>query len=215
VPPGTYTFRLTRGSEVIETKLAIGLDRRAPYSAADRQAQYAGVMKAHALFGEMTDLVGKIEAARDALAARLKVVPQNDPLASKLRALADRVDATRKLIVATTEGGAITGEERIREHLDQVYGAMNNWEGKPAKYQLDAVEALRKELGDAKKQLADITGADWRGLDDALKGHKLEPLPALSMLERDDDELDDVAMHCVATAGRDCGETVRAATEKD
>jgi photosystem II stability/assembly factor-like uncharacterized protein len=214
VAPGTYTFRLTRGSEVVETKLAIGLDRRAPFTAADRKAQFAAVMAAHALFGDMTELVGKIEAAQDALRDRLKVVPAAEPLAAKLRALADRVDATRKLIVATTEGGAITGEERIREHLDQVYGAMNGWEGRPAKYQLAAVAALRRELGDAQKQLADVTGADWRALDGALEGHKLAPLPALSMLERDDDELDDVAMHCVATSGNDCGDADRAATHE-
>ncbi|HET9623899.1 MAG TPA: hypothetical protein VFP84_21150 [Kofleriaceae bacterium] len=215
VAPGTYTFRLTRGSEVVETKLAIGLDRRAPYSVADRKAQIDGVMKAHALFGEMTELVGKIEAAQDALRTRIKAVPDKDPLAGKLRALADKLDATRKLIVATTEGGAITGEERIREHLDQVYGAMNGWEGRPAKYQLAAVEALRKELGDAGKQLAEITGKDWRALDDELKGHKLEPLPQLSQLEHDGDELDDVALHCVASRGANCGEEERAAQERD
>jgi hypothetical protein len=32
----------------------------------------------------------------------------------------------------TTEGGAITGEERLREHTDQLYGAILSYEGKPA-----------------------------------------------------------------------------------
>jgi len=50
--------------------------------------------------------------------------------------------------VATKEGGAITGEERIRENLDLVYGALNSWEGKPAGYQVERVEALRHELAD-------------------------------------------------------------------
>ena len=30
----------------------------------------------------------------------------------------------RKRIVATKEGGAITGEERLREHTDTLYGAI-------------------------------------------------------------------------------------------
>ena len=40
VPAGTYTFRLTRGAEVVETKLAIGVDRRARFTAADGKAQH-------------------------------------------------------------------------------------------------------------------------------------------------------------------------------
>src|SRR4029077_11175329 len=49
VPPGTYTVRLTKGGQSIETKLEIGIDRRAPYGPAERKAQFDAVMKAHAL----------------------------------------------------------------------------------------------------------------------------------------------------------------------
>ncbi|HEX4420059.1 MAG TPA: hypothetical protein VH165_19225 [Kofleriaceae bacterium] len=215
VLPGTYTIRLTRGSEVVETKLTVGLDRRAPYTVADRKLQLDAALKVHAVFEDMSKLTDKIEAARDALRERLKAVPAGDPLAGKLRALLDRADATRKLVVATTEGGAITGEERIREHLDQLYGAINGWDGRPAKYQMAAIEALRRELTDAAKQLDELVGKDWRALDDALRQHKLEPLPQVSQLERHDDELDDLAMHCVATEGKECRGDTRAATERD
>ena len=37
-----------------------------------------------------------------------------------------KADALRKQIVATKEGGAITGEERLREHTDDVYGAITS-----------------------------------------------------------------------------------------
>jgi photosystem II stability/assembly factor-like uncharacterized protein len=203
VPPGNYTVRLTRGSEVAEVKLAIGLDRRASFTAADRKAQFDAVMKAHALFGDMTRLAGKIDAARGAVAERLKGLPDSDPLTGKLRALGDKLEAARKQIVATTEGGAITGEERIREHLDSLYGALNGWEGRPAKYQVDAIETLRRELGDVDKTLAAIVGKDARALDDELKQHKLPPLPALSALEPAP-STDAIALHCVATSGRAC-----------
>ncbi|HET7504014.1 MAG TPA: hypothetical protein VFK02_23500, partial [Kofleriaceae bacterium] len=203
VMPGTYTLRLTRGAETVETKVAIGLDRRAPYSAADRKAQFEAVMKAHALFGDMTRLTGRIDAAHRAIAERLKSVPASDELARQLRALQDKVEAARKQIVATTEGGAITGEERIREHLEQLYGALNGWEGRPAKYQLDAIEALRKELADVDRTVAAIVTKDARALDDELRKHKLEPLPQLSALDRPAD-VDALALHCVATGGREC-----------
>jgi photosystem II stability/assembly factor-like uncharacterized protein len=215
VAPGTYTLRLTRGAEVVETKLAIGLDRRAPYKVADRKAQLDAVMKAHGMFGDMSRVVARLDAARDAVQARMKGLPARDDLATKLRALLGKIEAAKKQIVATTEGGAITGEERIREQLAEVYGALNNWEGRPAKYQLERINVLRRELTDVEKLVETIVTKDARALDDELKKHKLEPLPALSALDRPEhDVLDDVALHCAATNGQDCSTDTAAATNR-
>jgi photosystem II stability/assembly factor-like uncharacterized protein len=220
VPPGIYTLRLTRGADIVETKLAIGLDRRAPYTAADRKAQFAAVMRAHGLFGEMTRLTTRIDAAREAVQERMKALPGADPLAGKLRALGDKLEAARKQIVATTEGGAITGEERIREHLDELYGALDRWEGRPATYKLERIDVLRRELGDVETTVDAIVRKDARALDDELKQHKLAPLPQVSALDpspgQSDSKLDALALHCVATNGEACdGDAAAAAEERD
>ena len=152
VPPGTYTVRLTKGGKPIETKLEVGLDRRAPYTVEDRKAQFDAVMKAHALFEQMSALVDRIDAARGAAAERLKAMPASDPGRPGLQASIGRLDAIKREIVATKEGGAITGEERIRENLDTVYGALNFYEGRPAAYQVERVETLRRELEDVGKE---------------------------------------------------------------
>ncbi|MEP6891062.1 MAG: hypothetical protein ABI955_10265, partial [Nitrospirota bacterium] len=44
------------------------------------------------------------------------------------------------------------GEERLREHTDQLYGAILSYEGKPADYQIANIDALRRELDDVTKQ---------------------------------------------------------------
>src|SRR5262249_43327556 len=93
VPPGTYTVRLTRGAEVAETKIAIGIDRRAPYTVADRKAQFDAVMKAHGLFGDMTKLTDRIDSAREAVHARMKSLSDGDELGKKLHAVLDKVEA--------------------------------------------------------------------------------------------------------------------------
>jgi len=142
VVPGNYTLRLTKGGQVTETKFAIGLDRRAPWNIGDRKANFEATMRAHALFGQMSDLVDRIDAARKSA--------QGD--------LAARLDTIKKKIVATKEGGAITGEERIREHADHLYSALLSWEGKPAQYLLDRTDALQRELDDVKKEF-DALGA--------------------------------------------------------
>ena len=177
VLPGTYTARLTRGKEVTETRLKVALDRRAPYKLGDRRAQLTATMKAHALFGEMTALLARIDGARLASAERAGRVPKGSPLAGKLRAVAAHLEVIRKEIVATTEGGAITGEERIREHLDTVYGALNGWEGRPTRYQLERVEALRRELGDVKKEYEAVVTGELAPLGGELQRLKLAPIP--------------------------------------
>jgi hypothetical protein len=176
VLPGTYTLRLTKGSQVLETTLAIGLDRRAPWTLADRRQQYEASMKVHALFGDMTTLVERIELTRGASEKRRKALGA-DPLAEKLRAVEEHLNEARKKVVATKEGGAITGEERIREHTDTLYGALVGWEGKPARYQVERISALRSELDEVKGEVDAIVAKEVRPLEEALKTHKLEALP--------------------------------------
>jgi len=163
VVPGTYTVRLTKGAKVYETKLEIGLDRRAPWKVADRREHFDAAMKVHALFGEMSDLVEKIDSASAALGQRMKAQPQD----ARLAGLLAKVDATKKKIVATKEGGAITGEERIREHTDQLYSALLSWEGKPAAYLVARTDALRRELGDVR--------AEFEALQPQIQSLRLSP----------------------------------------
>ena len=83
----------------------------------------------------------------------------------------------RKKIVATKEGGAITGEERIREHLDLLYGAITQWEGRPARYQMERIDALRRELNDVQATYDAIVAKELQPLDAPLVEKKLEPIP--------------------------------------
>src|SRR5207237_6803617 len=112
--PGVYTVRLTKNEKATETKLTIGLDRRAKFSEADRKAQFDAAMKVRALFGDESALMDRILYLRDALAKSKNAMPEGDEMRKAVGDFDGKVDAVRKQIVATTEGGAITGEERLR-----------------------------------------------------------------------------------------------------
>jgi photosystem II stability/assembly factor-like uncharacterized protein len=190
VVPGTYTVRLTKGAHVYQEKLEIGLDRRAPWNLAGRREQFDAAMKVHALFGEMSDLVDRIDGSAGALAQRIKAEPGN----AQLQGLAAKLDTAKKKIVATKEGGAITGEERIREHTDHLYSALLSWEGKPAKTLLERTEALRRELADVR--------TEFDALQPQIHALGLEPVaPGVSQL----------ASACLGTRGERCAEAGEAA----
>ena len=131
VLPGVYTVRLTKGDKTFETTLPVALDRRATFTEGDRKAQYDAAMRVHALFGSMTALVRRINAVREAADRELASLPKADPARRPVEALALKVDGVRKRVVATTEGGAITGEERLREHADQLFNAILLVRGPP------------------------------------------------------------------------------------
>jgi photosystem II stability/assembly factor-like uncharacterized protein len=169
VPPGTYTVRMHKGDQTYETRVDVGLDSRAGISVADRQAQFDAAMKVHAMFGDMSDLVARIQAVRGGTSAAADKLPAGDALRTQLTALSAKADTIRKLIVATKEGGAITGEERLREHMDSLYGGLMSYEGKPAATLIAYTDALRRELDDVNKQFADLQNGELQKDNAALK----------------------------------------------
>src|SRR5947209_2831791 len=167
--PGDYTVRLTKTGKRYETKLAVGLDRRAKFSAEDRKAQYDAAMKVHTLFNDESALMDRLLVLRRDVAKSGSAISENDPLKKTVKGFDDKIDNVRKKIVATKEGGAITGEERLREHTDQLYGALLSYEGKPGDYQTAYIGALRHELEDVTKEFDQVLTKDLPSLNDSLK----------------------------------------------
>ncbi len=175
--PGEYTVRMTKGGKVTETKLTVGLDRRVKFSEADRKAQFDAAMQVRALFGDESALMDRILALRASLSNSVEALPEGDALRKAITDFDQKVDAVRKQIVATTEGGAITGEERLREHTDQLYGAILGYEGKPGDYQIAYIAALRKELDDATKDFQQVVTKDLPALNETLKAKGQPTIP--------------------------------------
>jgi hypothetical protein len=107
-------------------------------------------------------------------------LPAKDPLRTSLEQFSQQVDALRSNIVATKEGGAITGEERIREYLTSVYGDVNSYDGKPTNSQVERTDALGRELEDVIKELDQLTAKQLPAINSGLQKKKLGPIEPLS-----------------------------------
>ena len=187
VLPGNYTVKMTKDKNVYTTQLQVMPDPRSKHTPADRRAQFDLSMKLYNLLGDMTFAVDRINGVRLALDRAAAKLPANDPLVARLRAASAQVDELRRKIVATKEGGAITGEERLRENLADLYGNVINYEGRPAQTQAERTDAIARELADIVRDFDAWLAKEMPGLNSALSGKQLPPIKVITRAEWDKD----------------------------
>jgi photosystem II stability/assembly factor-like uncharacterized protein len=180
VLPGTYTVKMTKGDNVYTETLNVVLDPRAKFSLEDRKAQFDLTMKIYHTIEHMTYTVEAIEGVRDAANARAAKLAEKDPLRKQLADLAAKCDGLRSKIVATKEGGMITGEERIRELLGELYGNVNGYEGRPADYQAAREDSLAHELEDVIGDFQKVTQKELPSINAGLKKKKADAISVLT-----------------------------------
>ena len=98
-----------------------------------------------------------MNAVRSDLEARCRKLPASDKLKGRLVSASASLDDLRKKIVATKEGGMITGEERLREFLAELYGSVVGYEGRPTDSQVQRADALGRELADVTREFEQWT----------------------------------------------------------
>lgn len=191
--PGNYTLRITDNGKAYESPLIVGIDPAATFTLADREAQHAAAIRVKRLFGNESKLMERITGLRADLAHAGAGLPQADPLAGTLKKFDDEIDAVRKRIVATTEGGAITGEERLREHTDQLYGAILSWEGRPSTYQQDNIVALEAEFERIRGDFDALTATSLADLNQQLGAAKRGAIQVKPIDENADEDADEAS----------------------
>jgi photosystem II stability/assembly factor-like uncharacterized protein len=183
VLPGIYTVKMTKDKNVYTTQLTVTGDPRVKHTAEDRKAQFELAMKLYSLLGDMTFAVDRVNSVRLGLEQRARQLPANDPLITRLRTARAQVDELRKKIVATKEGGAITGEERLRENLADLYGNVNNYEGRPSQTQVERTDAIARELADVVKSFDEWLAKEMPALNSALEKGSLGKIEILTREE--------------------------------
>jgi photosystem II stability/assembly factor-like uncharacterized protein len=176
VLPGSYTVKLTKGDQTYSGTLNLVLDPRAKYGLDDRKAQFDLSMKLYRALEHMSYATAAIQGLRDDANARAAKLGAKDPLQARLLRLAADSDVLRSKIVATKEGGMITGEERIRELLGKLYGDVTGYEGRPTDYQAARADSLNHELEDVVGDFRKLTDKELPGMNTALRKKKLDAI---------------------------------------
>jgi hypothetical protein len=171
---------MTKGDKVYNSKLEVVLDPRAKFTVEDRKAQFDLANKLAAMLNHMSWGVDAIIGVRDTANQDAGKLNPNDPLRQRLTKLAADVDVIRGKIVATKEGGAITGEERLREFLGGVYGDVTGYEGRPTDSQVARADVLGRELDDVIRDFQTLAGQQLPALNKQLSSKKLAPIQVIS-----------------------------------
>jgi hypothetical protein len=171
---------MTKDTATYTSQLVVVPDARGTHTVEDRRAGFDLAVKLSGALADMTFAVERINGVRQALDDRAGRLPAGDAVARRLRAASATVDALRKRIVATKEGGMITGEERLRENLTDLYGNIVFYDGRPSQTQLERADALTRELADVVREFDAWANRDLPGLNAALTSKRLEPIPLLT-----------------------------------
>jgi hypothetical protein len=180
VLPGTYNVKMTKGKQTYESKLEVITDPRAKFTPEERKEQFDLTMRLYKLCEKMAYDVDAINGVRDQAKDRMSKLGNDAAAKKQLQALSDKVDAIRGKLVATKEGGAITGEERIRENVGDLYGNVNGYEGKPTAMQVMRTAALERELGEVWAEFDALAKKDLAAMNSVLQKKGAQPITVLT-----------------------------------
>jgi photosystem II stability/assembly factor-like uncharacterized protein len=180
---GTYTVKMIKGKDTYTTQLKLVPDPRSNHSHEDRVVQYETAMKLYGMLGQLTYVVDSIVDARDQSRDRAAKLPPGDPTRKHLEEVAQALESIRSKLVATKEGGGITGEEKIREQMGMLYGSVNGYEGRPTRSQINRMTALQKEFEAVVADFDAVKKKDISAVNTALEKKKIE---AIKLLTKED-----------------------------
>ena len=173
---GEYTVKLTRNKDTYTSKIALVPDPRSTHSAADRAAQSELCLKLYDMVTTLTYTVESAVTVRDSAQAVAKRLGKGDALRAKLDALAANIEAWRGTMVATRDGGRLTGEEQLRERLGDLYGKVNGYDGKPTASQAQLTGVLETQLVAGQAAIDGLLAKQLPGVNAALAAKKLPVL---------------------------------------
>ncbi len=158
-PPGTYTVKLVKGDEVFESEITLQFDPDSRHTEEDRKIRLEAVNRAYDILGELGFVDGQVVHVMDQIDDMLEDSTLDASVTSNLEKFHASLDEIHKELVATQTGG-ITGEEKLRERISNIYGSIVNYQGRPTATQVSALELLNTEVLSNKSEVERLFESD-------------------------------------------------------
>jgi hypothetical protein len=178
VPPGTYTVKVTVGSQTVSKTVKVEEDPRITISAADHKAWYDAAMAASKVVGEadranrsVTGLKTQLTALTASLSRR---TPRpSDAVNKAVKDISDKVDAlARRLTRQSPQGfaGAPLSDEPepLVQRAQAAYGGINSMTAAPTPQHKELAARVAKRVGELTAELNVVKDKDVPALNKLL-----------------------------------------------
>lgn len=183
----TYKVRLTKGKEVLEGEVELVGDPRSPHSAEDRRLQQETALELYDRLRDLTYVVESLLDLEDQADDRAGKLDRKGDV-ERLEAFAGRLEELRSAIVSTNEAGRLSGDDKLRENMGNLFGEIVRYEGRPSNSQMTRKDLLVGELDRAVGEIESYLGEALPALDALLEKRGLDPLSKKSREEWDAEE---------------------------
>ena len=172
-PPGDYTVKIIKGDKTYEGEISVVYDETIPHSPADRDARMKLVMDAYTFLEELGVLDKLVTEIRDQAKDKAAMV-NSKSLGKKLNSLSDKMNILHEELVATTVTSEITGEEKLREKIGDIYSSALGYQGKPTQSQTDRLNNLKAQAFDIQETVDNIISKQLPKLNNELTNEGIE-----------------------------------------
>ncbi len=174
LPEGTYRVELIKGRETLEGDITLVADPRSPHSAEDRQLQQKTALELYYTLSDLTYMVDSVDQLAEQAREHADGLSGRD--ARNLNNVAEELEAFSESVAVRSEGSLISGQEKLRERLGNLYGSVSGYDGKPTDTHLQTQQQLLQELAEAQQQADELLEDQLPRANRVLRRHDLAEL---------------------------------------
>ena len=150
VLPGEYTVKIKVGDKYYENKMTMQRDEKSTMSLADMQAQFDAGMELYQMHEKLAKLVDSVNTTQKMLKENLTKI-KNPKVKKLVEEYNNKLEELRNRCLASKQKSMFADEKKLREDITDVYGTICNQEVKPSNLQMDRIQSLQQQLGEAQQ----------------------------------------------------------------
>ena len=168
VMPGEYTVKLKVADKEYSNPIKLVHDEsNKSFSVADRQVQYTTAMQLYNLHEQLAKTVDDINEKQKMLKENLEKI-KSAKVKKIVQEYNDKLEELRGTLLATKQKSIFADEERLREKITDVYGAVANQEAAPGNLQQQRVASLQQDVSKAEQSNDALTKQYYIKIKEAL-----------------------------------------------
>ena len=168
VLPGDYTIKLIVGDkEYTQPLKTVHDNKNKDFTLADRQLQYKTAMQLYKMHEDLAATVDDINDKQKMIKDNLDKV-KDSSIKRMMTEYNMKLEEQRSQLLATKQKAPFADEQRLREKISDVYGAVAGQEAQPSNLQVQRAENLQKEVAQKKQDLQLVNNKYFKPVFDQL-----------------------------------------------